>query len=443
MQIEGRAADDLEDVGGGGLLLQRFPQLVEQAGVLDGDDGLPGEIPDQLDLFLGERPDLLAAKGNHADELVVLEHRHVEHGPIAGELDAGDQEWIALEVGRNRLDVGDLDHLLGGGDTSKRRVGRWPQQPFARSRLDIGGQGVVRGDQAEAVSLAQIQIAEFCLADARGVFHHGAEHRRELAGRARDDAQHIRGRRLLLQCLAEIVGALTELLEQPRILDGDDRLGGEVLDQLDLLVGERPDLLTLDVDGADQLTFLEDRNGEDGPIAAEFDGGDDKWIVGDVGRHRPHIGDMAHLLRGRDPPQGRICRGADDWIARARLHKRRRCIVHCGETESVSFVEIQRSEFGLADARRVFQHGLEDRFQRAWRARDDPQHLRRRGLLLHRLGERLFQFGAGFACAAGGRSGRTTTANAGSALRPFASQGHLIGVATGPMPVVTAGDQVF
>jgi hypothetical protein len=44
LQIEGRAADDLEHVGGGGLLLQRFAQLVEQARVLDGDDGLAGEI---------------------------------------------------------------------------------------------------------------------------------------------------------------------------------------------------------------------------------------------------------------------------------------------------------------------------------------------------------------------------------------------------------------
>ena len=51
LQIEGRAADDLEHVSGGGLLLQGFShvvgalaQLVEQAGVLDGDDGLGGEI---------------------------------------------------------------------------------------------------------------------------------------------------------------------------------------------------------------------------------------------------------------------------------------------------------------------------------------------------------------------------------------------------------------
>ena len=44
LQIERRAADDLEHVGGGGLLLERFAQLVEQARVLDGDDGLRGEV---------------------------------------------------------------------------------------------------------------------------------------------------------------------------------------------------------------------------------------------------------------------------------------------------------------------------------------------------------------------------------------------------------------
>src|SRR5262249_1462744 len=57
LQIECRAADDLEHIGGGGLLLQRFAQLVEQPRVLDGNDGLGGEVFDQLDLLVRERPD--------------------------------------------------------------------------------------------------------------------------------------------------------------------------------------------------------------------------------------------------------------------------------------------------------------------------------------------------------------------------------------------------
>ena len=73
------------------LLLQGFAQivralaqLVEQAGVLDGDDGLRGEILDQLDLLVGERAHLLAINGDPADQLVLLEHGHGEHGASAG-----------------------------------------------------------------------------------------------------------------------------------------------------------------------------------------------------------------------------------------------------------------------------------------------------------------------------------------------------------------------
>ena len=62
LQIEGRAADDLEHVGGGGLLLQQtLAQLVEQPRVLDGDDGLGCEVRDQLDLLVGERTHLMPA----------------------------------------------------------------------------------------------------------------------------------------------------------------------------------------------------------------------------------------------------------------------------------------------------------------------------------------------------------------------------------------------
>jgi hypothetical protein len=45
-------------------------------------------------------------------------------------------------------------------------------------------------------------------------------------------------------------------VEQPRVLDGDDGLGGEVRNQSDLLVGKRPHFRAIDRDGADQLTIL-------------------------------------------------------------------------------------------------------------------------------------------------------------------------------------------
>jgi hypothetical protein len=101
---------------------------------------------------------------------------------------------------------------------------------------------------------------------------HCLEHRLQFAGRTGDDAQHFRGRGLLLQRFAQLV-------EQAGVLDGDDGLFCEVADKLDLLVGERLGLLSLDVDGADKFIFFKHWNGEDGPIITKFNGGDDKWIL--------------------------------------------------------------------------------------------------------------------------------------------------------------------
>src|SRR5262249_31650104 len=84
LQVEGRAADDLEHVGGGGSLLQRFAQPVEQARVLDGDDGLGGEVLYQLDLLVYERPDFLPIDANCADQLILLDHRGDKEGANTG-----------------------------------------------------------------------------------------------------------------------------------------------------------------------------------------------------------------------------------------------------------------------------------------------------------------------------------------------------------------------
>jgi hypothetical protein len=75
LQLARRARDHLQDLGGGGLLLQRFAQLVEQPHVLDGDDGLIRKIRDQLDLLVGKWANLLAVDGDRADQFAFLEHR--------------------------------------------------------------------------------------------------------------------------------------------------------------------------------------------------------------------------------------------------------------------------------------------------------------------------------------------------------------------------------
>src|ERR1700731_1557236 len=103
---------------------------------------------------------------------------------------------------------------------------------LVQPRFDVCRRRAMHGNGTEAIAFAEVHRAEFGLADASRVLEHGLEHRLQLAGRRTDDAQYVRRGRLLLQRLPQFV-------EQPRVLDGDDRLIGEVLNELDLLVGER------------------------------------------------------------------------------------------------------------------------------------------------------------------------------------------------------------
>jgi len=116
----------------------------------------------------------------------------------------------------------------------------------------------VERNLAEAVSDIEIQQAELRVAQPRGVRQHGLEYRFKLAGRARDDTEDLRGRGLLLQRLAQLV-------EQPGVLDGDDRLAREAGDQLDLLSAKRPHLLAVDDDGTHQFAVLEHWDGNHCP----------------------------------------------------------------------------------------------------------------------------------------------------------------------------------
>ena len=84
-------------------------------------------------------------------------------------------------------------------------------------------------------------------AKSRRRFRKGMKDRRQIEGGAADDFQHVCRRGLLLQ-------RFTQFVEQPRVLDGDDRLGGEVLDQLDLLIGEGSNFLAVNVNAADQFS---------------------------------------------------------------------------------------------------------------------------------------------------------------------------------------------
>src|SRR5262249_29739844 len=134
---------------------------------------------------------------------------------------------------------------------------------------------------------------------AHGVRQHGLKDWLKLARRAGNNLEHLRRRSLLLQRLAEIVGALAQFIEQPGVLDGDDGLGGEVLDKLNLLIGEGPHLLSVDSDLANKFVLLEHGYNEHGAGTCKLKNRKPLRIV-DISRLCPNVGNLHWLLRPRD-----------------------------------------------------------------------------------------------------------------------------------------------
>ena len=78
--------------------------------------------------------------------------------------------------------------------------------------------------------------SELCVADANRFFQHGLEYRLKTAGGAlrlgapqTSPSAALRFREVGC-AFGEVCGSLTQFVEQPRVLDGDDGLSGEVLD---------------------------------------------------------------------------------------------------------------------------------------------------------------------------------------------------------------------
>src|SRR5262245_7132720 len=124
------------------------------------------------------------------------------------------------------------------------------------------GRYVVDRGNTGYVCIVQVQYGELCTTEPGRIRQHGLEHRLQLAGRAADDLQHLRGRRLLLQRFRELARARLHLIEQPHVLDRDHRLVGEGFKQFDLLLTECPRLRAYYGERADDHSLAEKRHAD-------------------------------------------------------------------------------------------------------------------------------------------------------------------------------------
>src|SRR5215471_18089740 len=229
-----------------------------------------------------------------------------------------------------------------------------------------------------------LELEDHCpirLAQTRGGCGNGIDDGLQVGCRLADDAEDLTCSRLLLKGFAK-------LIEQPRVLDGDDGLGGEVLHQFDLPAGEGAHLLAVDNKCADQFAFSKQRGQQECSNATKLNSRNKGWKALLVSCFGPSIRNMNLLFCLSEPSQ---------WINRNRfkecglvsfLGKGARKIVCCGGTEAFAFTKKHDAISSVTNTRRVLQHRLKDPVKLARRSRDDLQHLRCRRLLLARF----FQF---------------------------------------------------
>jgi hypothetical protein len=163
----------------------------------------------------------------------------------------------------------------------------------------------------KAVSLAQEQATIGGFAKFGRVSQHAIKHRRKLARGTRNYTQHLRRGRLLLQrfrqvgCASrKVSGALAQFVEQPRVLDGNDGLGGEVFTQLDLFIAEGLDFLAIHAERPNKLVLLQHWHHQNRPYSPKFDTCNDPRIAISVGFLRAQISDVNHFFIGNHTSGG-------------------------------------------------------------------------------------------------------------------------------------------
>ena len=171
--------------------------------------------------------------------------RDEQQGADPGDLDPGAPHLI-IRRWHQRAPIGDVDQLFSSQQPVADTVS-WPKR-LAEHFPEALGQSV-RCGRAKILPVIDGQMSVVGAAERMRLFQDRIEHRREIAGRRIDDLQHLGSRRLLLQ-------GLTRLGNEARVLDRDDRLRGEILEEVDLLVGKGPHLLAVNADRPQQSPIL-------------------------------------------------------------------------------------------------------------------------------------------------------------------------------------------
>jgi hypothetical protein len=172
-------------------------------------------------------------------------------------------------------------------------------------------------------------------------------------------------------------------LSNRRILDRDHRLCGKVLQQRDLLFGERPHLLTIDNEYAQNRVVFAERYCELRAGTARVHEAPACLVALPGAFVLDKIRDVDKSFTA-DYSQRRGPRFRNDGLFEESRQLGRHAPGRYGPNP-FAVIHVKRAAGGLAQAHRLVEHRVEHRREVAGRGIDDPQHLGGRGLLLQGL----------------------------------------------------------
>src|ERR1700738_1173828 len=218
------------------LVLARLCELaalvlnfLKQPHVLNCDYRLVRESGSEFDLLRRERLHRLPHQNHHAQRNPFADERNAQHRAKA-------RTFLSLKksviwIGKDILNLDRVPLLYGA--TENASFGRFDGQVL-REKSTVILWKALRGDFLITLSLLLLDSRHIRFAKPDRGLHQGVENGLKIEGRAADYLEHVGGCGLLLERFREIARALAQLVEQARVLDGDDGLCGEVLYQLDL-----------------------------------------------------------------------------------------------------------------------------------------------------------------------------------------------------------------
>ena len=208
----------------------------------------------------------------------------------------------------------------------------------------------------------------------RGALNDGVKHRLHVGRRAADDAEHLGGRGLMLQGLAQFRVAFLQFFEQPHVLDGNDGLVCEGLQQSDLLLREWADCGAPDQNNADRTPFSLQRGDQYGSNTLPVQG---NLNIRELGCPERQVLNVDQFIVHERPACNRT--SGNRQFAR---HKKRDRSFMDHQTKNVALHNSNRRVVRTAQSGGAIRDGVQHRLDIRRRTGDDAKNLARGSLLL-------------------------------------------------------------